>query len=157
MAFKRAAALVPLSRQHHQGLLMVLLLKKGIKRGASPAIMAAFILQNWNEIWEAHFRAEEAFLPASHPDTQLVQYYQRMQTQHVQIKNLVVEIRNKVHSTDLISAWAESFERHIRFEEREYFPYLQNALTATALNELGQHLSQTDDAVCIRYADKFWE
>lgn len=118
MAFKRAAALVPLSRQHHQGLLMVLLLKKGIKHGASPAIMAAFILQNWNGIWEAHFRAEEAFLPASQLDDQLVQYYQRIHSEHVQIKNLVIEIGNNVHCAVLISAWAESFERHIRFEER---------------------------------------
>ena len=59
---QRNKNLQPLSRQHHNGLLMVLLLSKGVRKQANIQVMADFILDAWQKELQQHFKMEEEFL-----------------------------------------------------------------------------------------------
>jgi hypothetical protein len=55
---KRDVHLQPLSRQHHNALMAVLLLKKGVQKQADVTVMKDFILFIWEHELVHHFEAE---------------------------------------------------------------------------------------------------
>ena len=59
---KRHEQLQSLSRQHHNGLLAALLLKKGIEKTAEANVMTAFIIDFWRNHLKEHFENEEQVL-----------------------------------------------------------------------------------------------
>jgi hypothetical protein len=54
---KRTEQLYPLSWQHHNGLMAVLLLKKGVQKKADVAVMKDFINSIRHEELDEHFEA----------------------------------------------------------------------------------------------------
>ena len=52
---------------------------------------------------------------------------------------------------------AEMIERHIRFEERELFPYLENILSLEQLQNIGAILLKEENESCaLKHEDEFW-
>jgi len=161
MALKRDEALQPLSRQHHQGLLVSLFLSNGLKKGVATKPMRDFILQFWQDDLLKHFEAEEQVLvPFAKPYATLEPLITRMLLEHQQIVLLINRINNEARAEQLetIKDFADKLEQHIRFEERELFEQLQLTLSAedmSVLNFAFSSLSEKD--FCVRYPDKFWE
>ena len=77
-------------------------------------------------------------------------------TEHEQLRSLVDEIARSA-SLQNINAFADLLEKHIRFEERVLFPYLETILPEEQLQSIGEQLEElhsniaTDD-----FADEFW-
>jgi len=140
---KRHENLQPLSRQHHNGLLAVLLLEKGIKRGADTRQLCDFI--NWicTEDLDLHFSLEE-------------QHLVPLMDEHRLLQELKMQINAALNPSDA-AAFADLLEKHIRFEERVVFPAAEQYLTPDEMNELGSVLSVHDDQNCMRYPIKLWE
>lgn len=161
MALKRDEALQPLSRQHHQGLLVSLFLSNGLKKGVATKPMRDFILQFWQDDLLKHFEAEEQVLvPFAKPYANLEPLITRMLLEHQQIVLLINRINNEARAEqlDTIKEFADKLEQHIRFEERELFEQLQISLSAEDMSVLNFALSaQTEKDFCMRYPDKFWE
>lgn len=161
MALKRDEALQPLSRQHHQGLLVSLFLSNGLKKGVATKPMRDFILQFWQDDLLKHFEAEEQVLvPFAKPYATLEPLITRMLLEHQQIELLINRINNEARAEqqETIKDFADKLEQHIRFEERELFEQLQLTLSAedmSVLNFAFSALSEKD--FCVRYPDKFWE
>lgn len=155
---KRHLQLQPLSRQHHNGLLAVLLLKKGIKKAAAPKEMAAFILDCWYKDLEAHFKAEEDYLlPAvaiTHFDQQLID---KLKEEHALIRSYIYLLQNDPSNVEVIKQFYTLLEKHIRFEEMQFFPEAEKLLTEEQLQQLGNLLYEGDTQNCISYPVKFWE
>ena len=161
MALKRDEALQPLSRQHHQGLMVSLFLSNGLKKGVATKPMRDFILQFWQDDLLKHFESEEQVLvPIAKSYAILEPLITRMLLEHQQIVLLINRINNEARAEQLetIKAFADQLEQHIRFEERELFEQLQITLSVEDMSLLQSAFSEhTEKDFCMRYPAKFWE
>ncbi|CAN5731579.1 hypothetical protein BH10BAC2_BH10BAC2_16090 [soil metagenome] len=155
---KRHIQLQPLSRQHHNGLLAVLLLKKGIKKAAPSKEMAAFILDFWSKDLEDHFKAEEDYLlPAVATinfDQQLIDI---LKEGHTLLRSYIYMLQDDPLNVEVIKQFYTLLEQHIRFEEKQFFPKAEKLLTEEQLQQLGKNLNKGNTQNCIKYPVKFWE
>lgn len=157
-SMKRSEHLHVLSHQHHNGLMAVLLLKKGIAKNADIYVMQDFILQLWENELRKHFLAEELEL---NPDLlelpEIADLYQRMKEEHAQIRALILQLKSAPAATEQIRNFYELLEQHIRFEERELFERIQVHVTPGVLEQVGKRLEALPTGSCDRYPVKFWE
>ena len=132
---KRHAALVPLSHDHHHGLVEARRLRRAAaldetgRREAAAAFLSFFDRET-----RAHFREEEErFFPllvgADDPATELVA---RALLEHQRLHALVAALAD-VPSAALVEELGGTLERHIRFEERELFPLIEAVASDRAL------------------------
>jgi hemerythrin-like domain-containing protein len=154
---KRDAHLQPLSRQHHNALMAVLLLKKGVQKKADIKVMQDFILTVWNDELQPHFEAEEKWLPTTPQQSTLALLHQRMLQEHDVIRNYIYQFYTILTSIETIQAFYELLEQHVRFEEREYFPALEQYLSVNELQSIGTHLVDKPGQSCAQFPVKFWE
>jgi len=155
---KRHGQLQPLSRQHHNGLLAALLLKKGIKKSAVTNVMADFILDFWNNDLEAHFNSEETVLIPALKETAFDETLtRRLLNEHFAMRSYIHSLQNGFTDISIIEDFATLLEEHIRFEERIYFPEAEKVLNEEQLIAIGADLHENNETNCINYAVKFWE
>lgn len=154
---KRDTHLQPLSRQHHNALMAVLLLKKGVQKKADIQVMQDFILTVWNDELQPHFEAEEKWLPATPQQSTLALLYQRMLQEHEVIRKYIEQFSTKLTSYEAVQTFYELLEQHVRFEEREYFPALEQYLSVNELQSIGTHLVDKPGQSCAQFPVKFWE
>ena len=154
---KRNTHLQPLSRQHHNALMAVLLLKKGVQKKADIQVMQDFILTVWNDELQPHFEAEEKWLPTTPQQSTLALLHQRMLQEHDVIRNYIYQFYTILTSIETIQAFYELLEQHVRFEEREYFPALEQYLSVNELQSIGTHLVDKPVQSCALFPVKFWE
>lgn len=154
---KRDPNLQPLSRQHHQGLMMVLLLQKGLKKNADPVIMQQFIRDEWHTDLEAHFLQEEQVLiPCLQGKPFNSQLTARILQDHATIRELVAKAEAGALNEIEINYFSELLEQHIRFEERVYFPEAEAVLSPEELQQIGSQLHEKPRN-CMDYPVKFWD
>lgn len=153
---KRSEELYPLSWQHHNGLMAVLLLKKGVQKKADVAIMVQFIQQIRKEELDEHFEAEEKTLNLfSDKYHRLRMLYQKMIEEHAAIRQCLRELENPSYA--VIEKFYQLLDQHIRFEEREYFPAIEVTLLAEELTAISKDLSHLHHQSCANFPIKFWE
>jgi len=161
MAILRHSTLQPLSRQHHQGLLVSLLLDKGLKKNASLKEMRDFILQFWEDELRQHFEKEDLlFLPLADTYPQLIEHLTQLKNEHQEIRMLIQKLNNEIRSEQLetITSFSNNLEKHIRFEERQLFNIIQETLPENELNNFESELNLiTEKEFCTKYPIKFWE
>lgn len=154
---KRDTNLQPLSRQHHNALMAVLLLKKGVQKKAEVQVMQDFILSVWNDELQPHFEAEEKWLPATTQHPNLTSLHQRMLQEHEVIRSYIHQFSTTLTSFEMVQMFYELLEQHVRFEEREYFPALEQYLSVNELQTIGTHLVDNPGQSCAQFPVKFWE
>ena len=113
MAILRHSTLQPLSRQHHQGLLVSLLLDKGLKKNASLKEMRDFILQFWEDELRQHFEKEDLlFLPLADTYPQLIEHLTQLKNEHQEIRMLIQKLNNEIRSEQLetITSFSNNLE-----------------------------------------------
>jgi hemerythrin-like domain-containing protein len=146
---KRTPELRDLSDHHHQGLVQARRLRRAAtgEETSTPEATAEAFLKFWQEETTAHFREEEeALLPV------LARYggdvgrgpVAQMLAQHAQIRGLVMklsdEVRNGVVNPETLEGIGELLETHIRLEEREVFPMIEEVLPEEGLTEVASRL-----------------
>ncbi|MBC7826242.1 MAG: hemerythrin domain-containing protein [Chitinophagaceae bacterium] len=150
--------LQPLSRQHHNGLLMVLLLSKGEKKHADLRIMGDFILDGWQKELKEHFIMEEDILVPALQDKDFDRKYtDRLLSEHSQIRSIIKKIEEGLFTTEDLHFFYQTLEQHIRFEERIYFPEAEKILDPEELQRIGLLLHAGSAKNCMDYPVKFWE
>ncbi len=155
---KRHEALQPLSRQHHSGLLIALLLNKGIKKNALLDVLSDFICDCWTKELHDHFELEETvLLPAVNKKQFPISLTEQLLEEHQQIRMLVKKAFDRSMAENDIITFASLLEKHIRFEEKVFFPKAESVLSASSLNEIALLLKQSVIQSCINYPNKFWE
>ncbi|HEV7330693.1 MAG TPA: hemerythrin domain-containing protein [Flavisolibacter sp.] len=134
---KRSKELVPLSKEHHEGLLFGWKIKQGLRNGTELGVIAAFIQWFWEADLEDHFRKEEQVLVIHLPaDNSLVA---RMNEEHEQIEALV-RLSATIPDEDIFIQLADTIHNHIRFEERELFPYAEEVLSPPVMETISKEL-----------------
>jgi hemerythrin-like domain-containing protein len=155
---KRHQQLKSLSREHHNGLLASLLLKKGIAKNADPDIMAAFIIDFWKNDLAVHFEKEEMVLLPALSYTLFDEHLnKRLLEEHKRLRSYVLALQHEEPTALLINDFAGLLEQHIRFEERIFFPEAEKKLTEEQLQQIGEQLKDDEASNCMNYPFKFWE
>ena len=133
---KRHAALQPLSRDHHVALVAAQRLRRATPETAIDA--RAHFLAFWHEHGARHFRVEEdvllpAFAAFGDPaDGRVVQ----MLVEHVRIRAAAAALTHDELDLDALHALGTALERHVRLEEREVFPLIEETLPEEAAERL---------------------
>ncbi|HMO32199.1 MAG TPA: hemerythrin domain-containing protein [Lacibacter sp.] len=154
----RNSNLHPLSHQHHNGLMAVLLLKKGVQKQANPALMQDFVLRLWEQELRRHFLAEELHLNPGVLETPGLQlHFDRMRQEHARIREFILQFREETADARVITAFYELLEAHIRFEEREFFEAIQDTVPPEVLERAGKQLEDLPAGSCDTYPVRFWE
>lgn len=154
LAMKRNEHIVTLSRDHHFGLLFCWKIRQGLKNRTETERLTRYVDYFWSNHLRDHFEQEETilFIPENDPNCL------RAKEEHRSIEKLIGAIIAQNSGTEMLEELADKINVHIRFEERELFPYLESVLTPGQLENIGNELqkahqeSQTDN-----YEDEFWK
>lgn len=148
---KRSKELVPLSKEHHEGLLFAWKIRQGLQNGTDHKLIAAFVEWFWNADLQEHFRKEEEVL-VKHlpPDNELVH---QMLEEHQELEALV-RLCATIPDEAIFLQLAEGLNNHIRFEERLLFPYAEKAIAPGEMGAIYQELVKTKPHP--KWNDEFW-
>ena len=125
MALKRHPVLQDYSREHHDELLLVWKIREGLKKDISPKRIVDYCVHHYNEVTSLHMEKEEKYILKKLPENDNDRI--KILTEHAAIKGLVKKLsKNSSDKNKLLSEFADKLEKHIRYEERTFFPKLQN-------------------------------
>ncbi|CAL1519492.1 hemerythrin domain-containing protein [Chitinophaga sp. MM2321] len=151
---KRNEHIMPLSREHHMGLLFCWKLRQGVKREIAPDRIRKYINYFWDTHLKQHFEEEENILfnQVKH------KFCDEAIVQHQQITDMIQRINTAGKEVPgIYTSLAALIDQHIRFEERELFPYLESALSAKSLSNIGIQLKNMHAVTPVdNYQDEFW-
>jgi hemerythrin-like domain-containing protein len=147
---KRHPSLSAFSDDHHQGLVNARRLRRAAfsgEEGGGSADTARDFLEFWQRDTSLHFRKEEeVLLPV------LARYggdlgerpILQMLTQHARIRGLAMQLSDELNQENIrentLRNLGEQLEAHIRLEEREVFPLIEETLPQHALQEVASRL-----------------
>jgi hypothetical protein len=136
---KRAEALTPLSHDHHQALFVALQLKRADDVAAGAAF-ADFIEGKGAE----HFREEETILlpgwAAADPEADLAMAARAL-AEHVELRAAGRRIAAGELDVEALHVVGSLLEAHVRFEERELFPLIEERLDESSMRALGEEIA----------------
>lgn len=146
---KRHPALIHLSRDHQQGLMLAQLLKKnapeykGLPTDASGKMNYAKELYN-NEL-EQHFKEEEEFVfpYLSHKSKDIDELVTEILSEHKILKNSILSLKDDENLIDQMDKIGYLLEAHIRKEERVLFEKIPQVLSEEELEMIKQKFDQT--------------
>jgi len=151
---KRSEYLKPLSREHHYSLLFGWKLRQGISRKVAVPRMIEYVRYFEAHMLIPHFKEEQTCL-FIHSDSPFVQ---QALDEHRHILSVIASMKaapDKTAYADLI-ALADLVDQHVRFEERQLFPFLEETLTEAQLTAVAEAL-KSGPSVGDDYEDHFWE
>jgi len=151
---RRDQNIIALSREHHYGLLFCWKIRQGLAKRVDLERIRKYVLHFWKFNLQDHFAEEELFLFRDRFDSLCIEAKQ----QHGLIRNLIQAVQGGGGRTEIIyRELADQVDKHIRFEERKVFPFLEQDMTKEQLSAVGEHLGRlhttpADD----NYQDEFW-
>ena len=152
---KRNTSIVKLSREHHLSLLFCWKIREGLKKEVPAQRINSYVAYFTRRFLIPHFIEEESYLFSKFQDRMVTE----AAIQHREIRMLLQEMEADgylPHEED-IKKLAHLLDHHIRYEERELFPYMEKLLTYEQMEEIGEKLGpenladQSDD-----FKDTFW-
>ncbi len=153
---KRDAALVPLSRQHHDALALGVMIDRALN-GLANADRVRTLRDDALQLWEfelrGHFEVEETVVfPSARdylPDCGIVT---ALLADHEAIRGLIGSLDQAAENEwpSLLSTLRIRLVRHIRIEERVFFQAVQEHVPSAALAALGEAIDNALPFACIR-------
>jgi hemerythrin-like domain-containing protein len=144
---RRSRELKPLSSDHHQALLVAFQLRKGLagqsETAGAPKDLPGLLglaKRFEDQVLRMHTRAEEELLGRliTGPDMS------RLREEHAELARLLGAAR-AARTNDQrghLSSFADLLERHVRWEERELFPYAEGHVDEETLATIGGELEK---------------
>ena len=149
---KRSKELSPLSHEHHDGLLFVWKLREGLKNNIAPARLKEFTIFYWQQHIKPHFYQEEHVLSKFIPIGNLL--VKQMHEEHALIRELILSLGDDA-SIETFTSLADVIYKHIRFEERQLFEWVEENLNKEQLQEIYNELEE--HPLCgSDWKDEFW-
>lgn len=145
---KRHDSLIPYSRDHHHGLLLVWKIRQGLKKGTELQRIADYLGHFFPRYLAPHFAAEEESLLSTLDHNGAM--HQEVIDDHAYLAGLVHKLA-KNPDTQNLATFADRLEKHIRFEERVLFQHLQEVLPADMPSDYQGSPPLDDD-----WTDAFW-
>ena len=147
---KRHESLIPISRQHHAGLLTARLLQHGAPayKGmpTTPTTKRDYVLTFLQKHLLPHFKLEEdtVFILAADYSQALKEQAEALQSEHCQLERLILALPGVAEAElpDRLDEVGKLLEQHIRQEERVFFEIVQEQLPDEKLALLQQRVLQ---------------
>ncbi|MFC4871457.1 hemerythrin domain-containing protein [Negadavirga shengliensis] len=153
---KRHPALIPLSQDHHFGLLLGWKIRRGIKKEVEKDRIVKYLDYYVSSHLEPHFQLEERFIFSFLAKNDLMR--KEAEQQHVDLRNSVDRILSGSENAFAdLEQFAEALDAHIRFEERKLFQHMQVELTEEDLAELESRVKRIHEKIKENWKDQFWE
>jgi hemerythrin-like domain-containing protein len=141
----RDPALIPLSQQHHNGLALCVLTRRGLAADAGLVKLAKRIIDRYELELINHFEIEEQVLfPLCAPSPLIEQLLADHRTLEALVEKLRVE-----PTAAILEEFCELLSTHIRREERELYEQAQRTIPREALNEAGKQIDQRAVRLCL--------
>ncbi|MEO7622521.1 MAG: hemerythrin domain-containing protein [Gallionella sp.] len=125
---KRSAILQPLSREHHTALTLAKASEHAAQSGDEILVsqVCQRVIRAYANELELHFQFEEvSLLPLLH-STETQPLVERALADHQQLRGLINALRQ--NDAEALDNFGKCLSAHVRFEERELFPVLENLL-----------------------------
>lgn len=142
---KRDAALMSLSHDHHQALFVARTLRRATAETADDA--AAAFLAYWQAHGLMHFQLEEEVLLPAYAEFGSAYHPLVAHTlcDHVSIRQLATGIAgSSPPSVASLQTLGVELAHHVRFEERELFPYIERTMPALMLAAVAGALERAE-------------
>jgi hemerythrin-like domain-containing protein len=130
---KRHPALAKLSREHHFALVLAKR-AESVDEGESLAGLASETADAFAREIAPHFLIEERILLPALEEAGQKDHAARTLEEHDALRKLADRL--VIGGMDVLRAFGELLERHVRFEERELFPLIESALTQEMLEKI---------------------
>lgn len=129
---KRHKSLIGLSHDHHHGLLLAQLIKKGaptyknLPQNTEEKVL--YTKDRWENELKYHFENEENILfPfVKDKDDELDKLIIEIVSEHFKIKKLILDLDNSLDKDETLNSLGILLESHIRKEERKLFPLIES-------------------------------
>ncbi|HMF73593.1 MAG TPA: hemerythrin domain-containing protein [Flavitalea sp.] len=143
---KRHSSLAPLSREHHQALILAQLLKKGSPayKGLPTGIKekAVYAFNFYQHDLVQHFKEEEIVIEKIQGiNSELDQLADEIIEDHKELRQLFDQVNTSTDVDAHLDLLGHKLEQHIRKEERVFFPMIQQYCNEKILNEIEALLS----------------
>lgn len=144
---RRSRQLKPLSSEHHHALLVAFQVKQSLaghseSAGAPRDLtgLVSLVRRFDDQVMRTHLRTEEDVLGAHIVPEDM----HRLRAEHAELTRLLVEARGSDPAAQraALAAFADLLERHVRWEERELFPYAEGHVDAQTLAAIGGELER---------------
>lgn len=150
----RDPSLIPLSRQHHNGLALCVYIRRAYEQSRDePAHWQAEMVRAWEGEIRPHFEAEEQVLfPRAASEPELASIVEELLGQHLRLREYFSKaVLGTLEKRDLLE-FADLLTSHIRLEENQLFEGCQRVLGADELAQIGSEietaLAQSGAAAC---------
>ena len=114
--------------------------------------MAEYVQWFWKNHLERHFREEEQILAPHLPANG--ELLKQMFDEHENIEAMV-HINENIPDETLLGNLGKEIDDHIRFEERQLFPYAEKTIPEKELNLIYEQLPK-ENAECEKWEREFW-
>ena len=143
---KRHPALIPLSREHHGALILARLLQKDapVYKGLPTDIQgkAEYAYKFYQEELVKHFEDEERVLKlVTGVESNLDLMIKTIYREHQELHELFQSIDNHPDLINHLDQIGKTLETHIRKEERELFPLIQETCNEDLMIKVDKSLS----------------
>jgi len=144
---KRHQALAPLSREHHEALVLAQLLKNiTIVYKGLPADIpgkAAYAIRFYHQHLIKHFKEEEEIIikKITGIDTRLTRLGDEILAEHKELQTLFTTINDADDLGSHLVKTGNALEQHIRKEERIFFPLIQQLCNEEQLASIEKGLT----------------
>ncbi|NEM99099.1 hemerythrin domain-containing protein [Pontibacter burrus] len=152
---KRDKSLVPLSREHHFGLLFCWKIRQGLKNGTDLEVLRSYVRYFWENILKEHCDEEEWLLERILKTDDTLRG--RLAEEHKLIHTIIELIKEgSPMNKQLFEVLERDLTDHIRWEERELFPYLQAVVDPEELASSADLLNHNHDPRQDNFTPEFW-
>ena len=144
----RDLSLIPLSRQHHNGLALGVLSRRALRDDSSEASIARVargVVDRFDLELLNHFQIEEQVLFPLCSDLPVVA---ELIAEHRRMEAMVEELR-RAPSVPIMESLFTLLTAHIRREERELFEKIQQTLGREELDRAGVEIERRIVRVCL--------
>lgn len=152
----RSGSIMKLSREHHFSLLFCWKIREGVKKKVAPWRMLQYVRYFWDACLHPHFTEEEEVLFAPLRDEMVLKAIE----EHEAIQQSVEALHSTAekNTAEALLKFADQVDKHVRYEERQLFPHLENTLTEAQLEDIGRQLNALPaDPLKDDYEDEFWK
>lgn len=152
---KRHKVLVQYSKEHYFGLMLGWKIRQGIAKKVAGKRMARYIIEAFDAEILPHFVNEESQLFVLLPSNDSLRL--RAEQEHLSIRQKLEALGN-APATEKLITFATELELHIRFEERELFPHIEQQQSFEVwANAMQTHESSPHADFDRAWDDQFWK
>ena len=118
--------------------------------------MVSFLNEVWYDVLQLHLQQEEDALIPLFPKAELEAENQTILAEHIALEQLHQKLNSPKATQEHLEEFVAMLEKHIRYEERQYFPKIESLANSTTFQQLADKITEVPSS-CLQFSPRFWE